>query len=59
MKQLLRLISWLCLFVAGRLWAQGVPAELISYPETIFHNGKVVTMNDAGSIAQAKTFSAP
>jgi hypothetical protein len=27
-------------------WAQTIPAELIRYPETILHNGKVVAMDN-------------
>jgi predicted amidohydrolase YtcJ len=52
MRRTLLLVLCLFSFGAGRLRAQSVPAELINYPETIFINGKVVTMNDAGAIAQ-------
>ena len=37
----------------GRAAAQSVPPELINYPEMILHNGKIVTMNDGATIAQA------
>ena len=40
-------------FFTGRAAAQSVPPELINYPETILHNGKIVTMNDSATIAQA------
>jgi predicted amidohydrolase YtcJ len=42
-----------CMLAAAPLFAQGAPAELISYAETIFLNGKVVTVDDRTSIAQA------
>src|SRR6185503_19534844 len=53
MRRTLLLVLCLFSFGAGRLRAQSVPAELINYPETIFFNGKVVTMNDAATISQA------
>jgi len=40
-------------FFTARAAAQSVPPELINYPETILHNGKIVTMNDSATIAQA------
>ena len=38
---------------ADRLFAQGTPAELIRYAETIFHNGKIVTVDERSTVAQA------
>ena len=40
-------------FFAGRTGAQSVPPELVSYPDTILHGGKIVTMSDNATIAQA------
>jgi predicted amidohydrolase YtcJ len=37
----------------GRLESQNVPPEVISYPETILHGGKIVTMSDNPAIAEA------
>jgi hypothetical protein len=34
----------------GRLESQNVPPEVISYPETILHGGKIVTMSDNPAI---------
>ena len=34
-------------------FAQGVPPELINYADTIFTNGKIVTVDDRSSVAQA------
>ncbi len=42
-------------FLVGQAAAQNVPPELISYPETILHNGKVATMDDKSPSAQAGT----
>ena len=33
--------------------AQSVPAELISYPQTILHNGRILTVNESFSTAEA------
>jgi predicted amidohydrolase YtcJ len=40
-------------FFTGGAPAQSVPLELVNYPETILHNGKIVTMNDRATMAQA------
>ena len=32
---------------------QSIPAELVSYPQTIYHNGKIVTVDDKFSIVEA------
>jgi predicted amidohydrolase YtcJ len=51
---------WLLLtFLSAQALAQRVPPELISYPDMILHNGKIVTMDDEttstnpGTIVQA------
>ena len=38
-------------------WAQTIPAELIRYPETILHNGKVVAMDNKTTSASPGTIS--
>ena len=38
---------------ASRAFAQSAPADLIQYPDTIFHNGKIVTVDERSTIAQA------
>jgi predicted amidohydrolase YtcJ len=44
----------LVLFVLPRLVAQtSVPPELIRYPETILHNGKILTVDESFGTAQA------
>jgi len=51
-----RMFFSLCLmiFVLPRLVAQtSVPPELISYPETILHNGKILTVDESFGTAQA------
>ena len=51
-----RITILVCLFLScftGRAAPQSVPPELINYPEMILHNGKIVTMNDGATIAQA------
>jgi predicted amidohydrolase YtcJ len=54
-----RVFLWLLIalvFAASPLWAaQGVPPEVISYPDTIVHNGKVYTMDDKSNTANAGT----
>jgi predicted amidohydrolase YtcJ len=41
-------------FAASPVWAaQSVPPEVISYPDTIVHNGKVYTMDDKSNSANA------
>jgi len=40
-------------FFMGQARAQTLPPELVNYPDTILHNGKIVTMNDRATIAQA------
>ncbi len=43
-------------FAAMPVWAaQSVPSEVISYPDTIVHNGKVYTMDDKSNSANAGT----
>jgi predicted amidohydrolase YtcJ len=43
-------------FAAMPVWAaQSVPPEVISYPDTIVHNGKVYTMDDKSNSANAGT----
>ncbi len=43
-------------FAALPVWAaQNVPSEVISYPDTIVHNGKVYTMDDKSNSANAGT----
>src|SRR5436309_15713223 len=47
------------LFILGLfLWtspafAQGIPAELVHYADTIFVNGKIITVDERASVAQA------
>ena len=56
-----KLLSFVLLagLLAGQARAQNVPPELVSYPDMILHNGKIVTMDDKsnsinpGTIAQA------
>jgi predicted amidohydrolase YtcJ len=36
------------LLLTQAVWAQQVPQELISYPDYIVHNAKIVSMDDAG-----------
>lgn len=58
MKKVAFLLLFLA-FLVNQPLAQTVPPELISYPDMILHNGKIVTVNDKsnsthpGSIAQA------
>ena len=47
------IVSSIVFVVATGALAQSIPAELVSYPELILHNGKVLTVDDAFSIAQA------
>jgi predicted amidohydrolase YtcJ len=43
-------------FAASPLWAaQSVPPEVLSYPDTIVHNGKVYTMDDKSNTGNAGT----
>ena len=61
MKKILLAIVWSVFLCAASGWAQNVtaPAELVSYPQMVLYNGKIVTMNDTsftsnvGTIAQA------
>ena len=56
-----KLLSFVLLagLLASQALAQNVPPELVSYPDMILHNGKIVTMDDKsnstnpGTIAQA------
>lgn len=45
----------LLLLSVSQAWAQAVPPELISYPDTIVHNGKIVTMDDKSTSANPGT----
>ena len=45
---LLGLLLW-----TSRVFAQGVPAELVHYADTIFVNGKIITVDERASVAQA------
>jgi predicted amidohydrolase YtcJ len=48
-----RIIFFLAfLFCADRLFAQGLAPELIRYADTVFHNGKIVTVDERSTIAQ-------
>jgi predicted amidohydrolase YtcJ len=38
---------------ADQAFAQSAPTELIRYAETIFHNGKIVTVDERSTVAQA------
>ncbi|MBI3894957.1 MAG: hypothetical protein HY313_03410, partial [Acidobacteria bacterium] len=61
MRKVLLAIAWGVYWCAASGWAQNVsaPAELVSYPQMILYNGKILTMNDTtftsnvGTIAQA------
>src|SRR5262245_45150640 len=57
MKRTAVLIFVLLGFIAYRAVAQTVPAELISYPDTILHNGKIVTMDNKSVAASSGTIS--
>ncbi len=46
-------VSWIVLVAATGAAAQSIPAELVSYPELILHNGKILTVDDAFSSRQA------
>jgi len=48
MNRLISLVFFLSFFV-GQALAQTVPPELVSYPDTILHNGKIFTMDDKSS----------
>lgn len=48
-----RLMAVLLLAGAGLARAQNVPPELISYPQAIFHNGNILTVNANFDKAQA------
>lgn len=48
-----RLIAVALLAGIGTLRAQNVPPELIQYPEAIFHNGNILTVNESFAKAQA------
>ncbi|MGH7828777.1 MAG: amidohydrolase, partial [Candidatus Binatia bacterium] len=58
MNKLTSFVLLLGLFASQAL-AQTVPPELVSYPDMILHNGKIVTMDDTstsinpGSVVQA------
>ena len=46
-------VSLTALLMAAGAAAQSVPAELVSYPELVLHNGKVLTVDGRFSIAEA------
>ena len=46
-------VSWIVLVAATGAAAQSIPAELVSYPELILHNGKILTVDEAFSSRQA------
>jgi predicted amidohydrolase YtcJ len=52
MQRLGVIIAGLLVFTV-QAFAQGLPPELINYAETIFTNGKIVTVDDRSSVAQA------
>lgn len=58
MSKLISFVFFLSFFASQAL-AQTVPPELVSYPDTILHNGKIVTMDDKtastnpGTVVQA------
>jgi imidazolonepropionase-like amidohydrolase len=45
---LLGLLLW-----TSRAFAQATPAELVHYPDHIFLNGKIITVDERASVAQA------
>lgn len=59
MKRLAFCVVLVLVLLSRHALAQTVPPELINYPDTILHNGKVVTMDDKssstnpGTVAQA------
>ncbi len=56
MPKLLTVIFGLAISIAGIFQpaeAQSIPAELISYPQTIFTNGKILTADEQFTTAQA------
>ncbi len=47
MKRLVAVcLVFVLIFLSYQALAQTVPPELVSYPDTILHNGKIVTMDD-------------
>ena len=51
-------VSLLCLLLSAAIFsgvssAQSVRPELVSYPELIFYNGKIITADDSNTIASA------
>jgi hypothetical protein len=49
----LLLAALLCLVFAPASRAQNIPALVLAYPETILYNGKILTVNDRFSTAEA------
>ena len=47
------IVSSIVLLAPAGAAAQSIPAELVSYPELILHNGKILTVDDAFSIREA------
>jgi predicted amidohydrolase YtcJ len=44
-RQLIALVVWFAC-ATGFGWAQTIPSEIVSYPDMIFHNGKIFTVDD-------------
>lgn len=61
MQRMLLVVMWSVFLYTASVWAQNVnaPAKLVSYPQMILYNGKIVSMDDTsftsnvGTIAQA------
>jgi predicted amidohydrolase YtcJ len=56
MNKLLAFVLFVGFFVSNAL-AQNIPPELVSYPEMILHNGKIVTMDDKGQSTNPGTIA--
>jgi predicted amidohydrolase YtcJ len=48
-----RIVGLFLFCLAVQSQAQQIPAQLIQYPDTIYHNGKVVTVDEQFSIVEA------
>jgi hypothetical protein len=53
MYKIIMLLAAAVLLAGPRTAPAQVPAELISYPQTILHNGKILTVDDAFTVAEA------
>ncbi len=51
MKWILLILSSLALATPAQ--AQSLPAEVVRYAETVLHNGKIITVDEQFSIAEA------